>query len=58
MTIPLIILAACLLSAAAGYFLCYCQLADSTPPADTDWGTLPPPDEPIPYIISEFDSKA
>jgi hypothetical protein len=50
MTTPIIILAACLLSAIVGWLHCYFYyISDYTPPDGL--GELPPPDEPIGYYI-------
>lgn len=57
--IPSIIIALILVaifSALCGFYLGMCYMADSTPPCEDD-ADLPPPDEPIPFIISEFDSN-
>ncbi len=53
--IPIIIIAACAFSYAAGYLTAYLNgKPDSEEPHTASLGELPPPDEPSPYCIVEF----
>lgn len=56
MLTPIIIILLAIFCTIAGFYLGMCYMADSTPPSEED-SDLPPPAEPIPFIISEFDSN-